>query len=150
MEGLRWILENGFTLLSAVGIVGSLLFTALTRRDETRTRRISNLIAITSNHRELWQWFSENPKLKRVLDPLADITKEPVALEEREFVNMVILHASSAHYAVRDKLVTSLEGLQKDLCQFFSLPIPKAVWEQSKALQNDDFLEFVEQCLNGK
>jgi hypothetical protein len=40
--------------------------------------------------------------------------------------------------------------LRRDVAQFFSLPIPRAVWEKTKVTQNDDFVAFVESCLNWK
>jgi hypothetical protein len=31
-----------------------------------------------------------------------------------------------------------------------SLPIPRAIWEKVKVVQNDDFVAFVESCRNWK
>jgi hypothetical protein len=39
----QWISENWFNLFSAVGIIGSLWFTAVSLRSDTKTRRIANL-----------------------------------------------------------------------------------------------------------
>lgn len=44
-------------------------------------------------------------------------------------------------------MFVKLEGMQKDIKAFFSLPIPKAVWEQVKPFQDEDFVEFVENSL---
>ncbi len=148
MEG--WILENWFTLLNAVGIVGGLFFTAFSLRSETKTRRVANLLTITANHREVWKEFAHNPQLKRVLDASANLLKHPVTPEEEVFVNLVLLHISSVYYAMKDELVVKLEGLRRDVSQFLSLPIPLTIWEKSKLVQNDDFVAFVESCLNWK
>ena len=43
-----WLAENSFNLLSAVGIIGGLCFTAHSLRSETKTRRIANLLALTA------------------------------------------------------------------------------------------------------
>ncbi len=146
MEGPRWIADNWVNLLNAVGIVGSLLFTAAALRSGAKTQRIANLLTITTNHREIWKHFSSRSVLARVLDPSADLTDKPVTADEAEFVNFVILHLSSAYYATKDGIVIKLEGLRRDVCSFFSLPIPHAVWEKSKIFQNDDFVAFVESC----
>jgi hypothetical protein len=61
-------------------------------------------------------------------------------------VNFVILHLSSVYYAMKDGIVIKLEGLRRDVCSFFALPLARKVWEKSKILQNDDFVEFVESC----
>lgn len=150
MGGLRWIIENGFTLLNAVGVVGGLLFTGISLHSETKTRRVANLLTLTQNHRALWSEYFRNPQLTRVLDATADRSKHPVNRDEEIFVNLVIQHLSSVFHALRDELVVKPEGLRRDVWWFFSLPIPRCVWEQAKVLQNDAFVAFVEQCRNWK
>ena len=150
MGGLRWIIENGFTLLNAVGVVGGLLFTGISLRSETKTRRVANLLTLTQNHRALWSEYFKNPQLARVLDATTDTAKQPVSRDEEIFVNLVIQHLSSVFHALRDELVVKPEGLRRDVWWFFSLPIPLVVWERAKVLQNDAFIAFVEQCRNWK
>lgn len=116
-------------------------------RSETKTRQIGNLLTITANHREIWKEFLKNPKLARVRDATADTTKQPVTDAERVFVSLVIHHINSVFYAMSDQLVVKYEGLHRDITQFFSLPIPKAVWEKTKQFQNDDFVKFIESVL---
>ena len=145
-----WLANNLFNLLSAAGIIGSLWFTAISLRSETKTRRIANLLTITANHREIWKVFLNDKGLARVRDAAADTTKQPVTDAERVFVTFVILHMSSVFHAMSDQLVVKVEGLRRDIAQFFSLPIPREVWEKIKVLQNDDFVAFVESCRNWK
>jgi hypothetical protein len=144
-----WIADNWFTILSASGIVGGLLFTAVSLRSETKTRRIGNLLTLTQNHREIWSELFERPHLARVLDAAADLSKHPVTLDERFYVNMLIQHLGSAFQAMRSGLTIKPEGLRRDIQWFFSLPIPRSIWEKIKSLQNDDFVDFVERCLTG-
>ena len=146
----EWLIANWFTLLSAVGVIGGLFFTAFSLRSETKTRRIGNLLAITANHRELWEECIRRPELGRVLDASPDLAKQPITRAEELFVTMVVLHISSVYHALNDELVVKLEGLRRDVAQFLSLPIPRTIWEKVKALQNDDFVSFVEACQNWK
>lgn len=150
MEIFHWIIGHGFDVLGALGIIGSLLFTAFSLRSETHTRRLANLLIITENHRELWSQVLERPQLSRVLKKSSDILSQPVTRAEQIFVLMVIQHVNTVHYALSDKLLINLEGVRRDVAWFFSLPIPRAVWEQTKAMQNDDFVAFVDDCLTGK
>jgi hypothetical protein len=143
----EWISQNWFDLFSSAGIIGGLIFTAHSLRSETKTRRVANLLAITANYREVWKEFSHSPELARVIEPSADMAKQPVTPAEEFFVNMVILHTSSVYEALKDELVTKQEGLRRDVGMFFSLPVPKAVWTKSKLLQNLDFAAFVESSL---
>jgi hypothetical protein len=146
----EWILQNWFNLFSAIGIITGLWFTAFSLRSETKTRRIANLLTITANHREIWKEFLNNPKLARVRDAAADTTKQPVTDAERVFVTLVILHINSVYYTMSDQLVVKYEGLRRDIAQFFSLPISKAVWEKIKVFQNDALVRFIEECRNRK
>jgi hypothetical protein len=118
--GIReWLANNLFNVLSAVGIIGGLCFTAKSLHSEAKTRRVANLLTITSNHREIWKEFLNNPKLVRVRDARANTTKQPVTDAERVFVTFVILHMSSVFYAMSDQLVIKVEGLRRDITQFF-------------------------------
>jgi len=146
----EWFSQNWFNLFSAVGIIAGLAFTAFSLRSEAKTRRVAHLLTITANHRELWKELLNNPKLARVLNASADLGKRPVTPSEEVFVNLVFLHTSSVYYAMKDELVVKLEGLRRDISQFLSLPIPKAIWDKAKMVQNDDFVAFVESCRNWK
>jgi hypothetical protein len=146
----RWLTENSFNLLSAIGIIGGLWFTAISFRTDAKMRRVANLISITGSHREIWRQFLNSPDMGRVFDSKADILKQPITQKEEVFVNMVIAHINTVFYAIRNDMLISNEGLRRDVSEFLSLPIPRSVWEKSKVVQNDDFAAFVESCRNWK
>ena len=143
----QWVTENWFNLFSSAGIIGGLWFTAVSLHSETKTRRIANLLTLTANYREVWKEFFRSPELARVIEPLADVEKQPVTPAEEFFVHMVISHTSSVYEALKDELLTKQEGLRRDVRSFFSLPVPKAVWTRTKLLQNQDFAAFIESSL---
>jgi len=143
----QWFTDNWFNLFSSLGIIGGLWFTAVSLHSETKTRRIANLLTVTANYREIWKEFFHSPALARVIDPLADVTNQPVTPAEELFVGLIISHINSVFYATNDKLVVKWEGLRRDVGLFFSLPIPNAVWTKSKLLQNQDFAAFIESSL---
>jgi len=145
-----WLADNSFNLLSAVGIIGGLWFTAIAFRSETKTRRVANLLSVTANHREIWKLYLNDKQLVRVLDPVADTRNQPITPAERLFVVMMILHINTVYSATQNELVVKLEGWRRDIADFLSLPIPRDVWEKIKASQNDDFAAFVEACRNWK
>jgi len=45
---------------------------------------------------------------------------------------------------MKAKMFVHLEGLPEDVKSFFSLPIPKAVWNAIKSSQDKDFVTFIE------
>jgi hypothetical protein len=143
----QWLTENWFNLFSSVGIIGGLWFTAVSLHSETKTRRVANLLTITANYREVWKEFFGTRELVRVIDPTANPAKKPVTLAEEFFVNMVISHTSSVYEALKDELLTKQDGLRRDVKSFFSLPVPKAIWNNTKLLQNLDFAAFIDSSL---
>ena len=143
----HWFVENWFNLFSTLGIVGGLVFTAISLHSETKTRRVANLLTITANYREAWQEYFHSPELARVLEPSVDVSTAPVTPAEELFVNMIISHTSSVYEALKDELLAKQEGLRRDVGFFFSLPIPNAVWSKTKLLQNQDFAAFIESSL---
>ena len=143
----QWLTENWFNLFSSVGIIGGLWFTAVSLHSETKTRRIANLLTVTSNYREIWKEFFHTPTLARVIDSKADVAKQPITPEEEFFVGLIISHINSVFYATNDALVVEWEGLRRDVGAFFLLPLPNAVWQRSKLLQNQDFAAFIESSL---
>lgn len=145
----EWLAQNWFNLFSAAGMAG-LVFAVTSLRAETKTRRLANLLTVTSNHREIWKEFLHNPKLERIRNASVDTTKRPITEVERVFVTSVILHIHSVYYAMNDQMIIKLDGLRQDVGEFISLPIPREVWEQIKIVQNDEFVAFVESCRNWK
>jgi len=150
MAFLPWVTENIQMIIADIGIVGGLLFNGFQMRSEAKTRRVANLLTATSNHREIWSALFSNPELARVLDANAPIHKKPVSDSEEVFVILVILHLASVFMAQKDHLIVKETGLRRDVWDFFSRPIPAAVWEKMKVLYNDDFVAYVESCRNWK
>jgi hypothetical protein len=144
MDFFHWAADSWFVLLQSGSIVAGLVFTAVALRDDTRARRVGNLIAITQHHREIWTHLYSRPNLSRVLDSNVDLEKNPVTDEEELFVNLLILHLNSSYQAMKYGNFIKPEGLHQDIRLFFSLPIPSAVWEATKIFQDKDFVEFVE------
>jgi hypothetical protein len=143
----QWLASNWFDFLSTVGIVGSLWIAIISLRSETKTRRITNLFTVTGNYFEIRKEFLRYPELARVTDPAANVIKQPVTLLEESFVNLVIIHTSSVFETLKDGLIIKQEGLRRDVKMFFSLPVPKAVWQRTKLLQNQDFAAFIDSSL---
>ena len=75
------------------------------------------------------------------------MVKKPVTPDEEFFVNLVISHTGSVYEALKDELLTKQEGLRRDVKSFFSLPVPKAVWLNTRLLQNQDFAAFIDSAL---
>lgn len=150
MQVSQWLAANWFDLLQTLGIVGGLLFTAYAIRKDEKGRKIGNLIAMNQQHHEIWRELYERPELARVLKKEADVNSAPITDAEKLFVNSLILQLSTVYRAMKEGMFVPLEGLKEDIKGFFSLPIPKNIWEENKPLQNKDFVKFVDTCLGGR
>lgn len=143
---LAWIVHYGVGLAQTYGPSAGLFMIGVALLLEARARRVGNLIQLTKEHRELWERMAVQPELARIIDPRADPSATPITTEEEMFVAFIILHLSSAYYAMRSGFFQKPHGLRKDIELFFSLPIPRAVWEKMKVLQDPPFVSFVERA----
>jgi hypothetical protein len=140
----NWIAQNWFAVVQTGAMTGGLLLAACALWLDARARRVSNLIRLTEQHRDLWERMFVQPELARILDPAANLAKSPVTAQEEQFVIFIILHLSNTYYATQAGFFQRPSGLGKDIEQFFSLPIPRTVWERVKDLQEQPFVTFVE------
>jgi hypothetical protein len=144
---LNGSLTVGFLCSKASALSGSLLFTGLALRMDAKTRRVSTVLTITQDHRELWSNLYKRPALSRVLDPNVDLARRPVTHEEEMFILLLVVHLHTSLEVLKPGMRDEPdEGLRKDILWFFSLPIPNAVWEQAKVRQDASFVRFVESC----
>lgn len=156
MEFLGWVSDNWFNILTILFGSGvwfaalSIYKDAKIRKEEVKAQKVANLLSITASHREVWGIFLDRKELERVRDTAVNPLQEPITHAERVFVNLVIQHLNCVYYAKNDQLVVEHKGLRRDIAQFFSLPIPRAVWDKIKHFQNEDFATFVDSCLMGK
>jgi hypothetical protein len=147
MEVIHIATGHAFEIIGALAIIASLLFTALELRHVQKAQAVTNLLTITKHHREIWSLVFDRPSLSRVLDPMVSVKSSPVTNDEALFVTFLILHLKSSYKAAGEGLFVTPEALTEDIRWFFSLPIPEAVWTQSKISQDDDFVSFVETAL---
>lgn len=147
---LAWASNHIFDLLSAGGLIASLGFTTASFREDTRSRRLSNLLRLTEQHRDIWDESQSNPKLARIRDPLADLYTKPVTPEETQFVMLLMFHLHCWYRAIEDGEVNVLEGLEMDIQNFFSRPVSRHVWDERKGFFDNNFRKFVDDILSAK
>jgi hypothetical protein len=143
-----WANDNWFLLLQSVGIIGGLVFTAESIRQGTKARRISDMLALTEQHRVLWQEVHERPELCRIPKAEVDLVANPITNLEDEFLNLAIVHFNTGWLLTREGALLTSEALARDVRSFFSLPIPRDVWERTKSNRDPEFVRFVESCLH--
>jgi hypothetical protein len=73
-----------------------------------------------------------------------DLDELPVTTREWVFVKMLILHLDNVRRAMNVGMFVKLQGLQKDIQEFFALPIPKAVWKRLRPFQEEGLVALIE------
>ena len=145
-----WIEENWFDFLQSGGIVAGLFFTGFAALQGNRSRNIETLLSITESHRTLWLQIFSDPHLLRILKPKAALKSKPVTAEERIFVNLIILHLTGVLAAMRAGVMEKPAGLDADLAEFFSLPIPAEVWKATLHYRDAATRKYVEDITRKK
>jgi hypothetical protein len=143
----KFLFANWFEILSAIGITGGLIFNGLAQRSDDKSRRVSNLIAITSNHREIWKEYSRRSDLARVTQAQVDLESAPVTPPEAEFINWLVQQANTVFVARKEKQLPEMEGVERDISIFFRLPLAQAVWSERRQFHNRDFVKFMTDCI---
>lgn len=142
-----WANTNWFNLVQTLGIVGGLWMTATAAHRDAKSREVQNLLALNDQHRELWAGVFENPALSRVFQANANARENPATVAEREFLNLVLVHYQTGWTVAKAGALITLAEIEADIREFFSLPLPRVVWENTKNLRNREFVRFVDRAL---
>ena len=147
MEVTRWLVHHSESLLESIGIIGGLIFTGVGLHRDSKARRIGNLIGLTQQQRDIWNRAMEEPELIRVQAAERDVVKEPPTTREKLFVRSLVIYLATVHRAVRLDELLRPHGMERDIRDFFSSPLPRVVWNDLRPYQDPDFVKFVEEQL---
>jgi hypothetical protein len=142
-----WLQDNWPNAIAAAGIIGGLLFTSASFRADAKNRLIKNLLALDERHRALWSEVKQRPELKRILSKNVDLLASPLTAEEDVSMWQIIQQFETGWRVEKILKRGELNLLARDVAEFFSLPIPRAVWERDKRCRSPRFVRFVEQAL---
>jgi hypothetical protein len=149
METLPAFFGILFGLIGAISGLGGLLFTLFTIREDAKARKIGNIISLTQQHREIWKEVYSRPELARIItERAADLNKEPISPLEEFTVKFLILHLATVYAAEQEGMSVTIEGMEKDIREFFAFSIPNAVWNRVKKFQNSGLVSFIEDTMN--
>jgi hypothetical protein len=144
-----WTRIDWVGLLQDTGIIASLLFAGLNFRADSRDRKIQNMLALTSAHRDIWSALYAHPNFGKIFRDEATGRTPLFASDSELFIHFLILHLGASYRAHKLGMYFEEDGLRHDIREFFSLPATKAVWQKSRVYQDRDFVKFVESTLTG-
>lgn len=142
--GVGWI-----SWIQSGGVIASLIFAGLAMLMNIRTQRLTNLLKLTSAHREIWSTLLHRSEVRRVLCEKPDLGDLPITEDERLFVTFIILHINVCVKFSNSRMVTSIEQMRLDIGELFSLPIPNQIWNSIRRYQDRDVVSFIDECISG-
>jgi len=142
-----WVKSNWFSITQTIGIVGGLFFTGMSCRQVAKAQEAQNLQAFAERHRSLWTEAHQRPELSRIFSYEADLLAAPVSIIEEEFLNVIFVHFEMGWRQAKSADQDALKPLASDVRDFFSRPLPSAVWEKTKEDRNSKFVRFVKKAL---
>src|SRR5271169_3903503 len=131
-----WIHDNWVSFVQSAGIVGGLCFNAISIRQATQARKVSDLLTLNEQHQNHWQEMYANPNLSRVLAKEVDFIEKPLTLAEERYLNESIVRFTTGWQVARSGALFTVNDMRLDAGTFFQLPLPKKVWEESKKSRN--------------
>jgi hypothetical protein len=142
-----WVDGSWFNVIQTAGIIGSLWLAMAAANRDAKAKEIENLLSLSEHHRELWKEIPQRKDLARIFQTDADVLLTPPTVAETEFLNLVFVHFQTGWRIAKAGGITTLKEMQADIRDFFSLPLPRAVWEKTKNCRNWQFVRFVKQAL---
>lgn len=143
-SSIQFLSTHWFEAVQTLGILATLACTVVVVRSDQKSRRVQTLLQITQSHREIWEKLLDNPELFRVTQREVDLAAKPITNQERLVVTLLVLHINSAYEATKNKTIARIEGMSRDIASLFSLPIPRAVWNDLRHFQNSKFTVYIE------
>jgi hypothetical protein len=77
-----------------------------------------------------------------------DFLASPITGAETAFLRLVFVHFYTGWLLAKRGALVSLTALAADVKSFFTLPLPRAVWKESREGRDDAFVKFVESSVN--
>ncbi len=145
---LAWLDQNWFNFVQTLGIVATGLLATLTLRRETRARRLGDYLTVVNQHRELWNDAHRRPELARIFQTEVDLVAAPLSVAEEEYLNLVIDHFHTGWLLANGGVVLKTKVLAADARAFFSLPLPRRVWDGTRAQRDPAFVRFIERAVS--
>ena len=123
------------------------MMTAAAAHREAKAREIENILTLSDHHRNLWSEIAEKPELQRIFQTNVDVLKKPATVIEEVFLNEAAAHFLTGWRISKAGGITTLKELAIDAKWFFSLPLPRAIWEKTKKNRNRRFVTFIDKSL---
>lgn len=144
---ISWFQANWATFIGTIGAIIGACFTVAAFRQTAEKADRDEYAHLADQHQVLWKEAREREDLVRICQPQADLEAKPLTIVERLFLNEVFVYFETGWNLARRNTILEMETYTTDVQNFFSLPLPRAAWEQSEGGRNKKFVRFVEKAL---
>jgi hypothetical protein len=135
------VLTSGGLLVAGLG----LFLNAYATMRTMSSRKLLNYQELIKSHRDLWKLTLDSPKTyERLFQSNPDLEKEPISDAERRFVNLLLLHMTTAFAFSKRNDIVRIEQFRDDVDDVLAFPIPRLLWLQTRHYFNRDFVKFVD------
>lgn len=145
-----WFHENWLNLAQTVSLLGGGLLAVAVFLRESRGRKLGHFLTLAQQHRDLWNEAHRRPELARIFQREADLVAYPITVVEEEFLNLVIVHFQTGWLFTHDSAFLNKKNMAADAHEFFSLPLPRAVWNSTRSARDPKFVRFMEKAFTSE
>ncbi len=146
-EIMRHVHDALMDWLEPAGIIAGLVFSGLAFRNEARGRQIENRIKLVEGYREIWSLVMHDPSLERIRSRDVDLLTAPISPAEDRLVRFIFQNLMLAFEARAVGQLGDIGVFERDVAEFVTRPIPRAVWQEIARFQPDGFRRFVDRLI---
>lgn len=147
---ISFLHENWLNLAQTISLLGGGLLAVAVFLRESRGRKLGHFLTLAQHHRELWSEAHRRPELSRIFRSEVDLIADPITVVEEEFLYLVIVHFQTGWLLANDSAFLDKRNMATDAHGFFSLPLPRAVWNSTRAARDPKFVRFMEKAFASK
>lgn len=145
--------ENWIEVGSAVAGLITILLGILTYqsgKEKAKQERAKFNFSVDKSYDRIWSKYEENPKLSRITADSVDLKKQPVTLSEERFVLAMLTHITSTMKAIELGTYAEPEGMELDIVDFFTKPVPRAIAKKTLKFQSKEVQRLLNKAILGK
>lgn len=142
---INYIINNAGNIIQSLGVILTLLFTAVQIRTANKINKFNTVMAIAQAHKELWSKTLDNTDLARfnLPDDKIDITSTPVNEAEEMFAILIISHMNMVYHANRMGIFPLSDAQTSGMVELINSPIVKKVWTDIIPYQEIGYVKFM-------
>jgi len=137
-----------YSFLQTVGIIAAFILSLVAFFKSGKGVKINASQQIAQYHRELWLEYCRNEKLSRIFKKQTGVFELIVVTEqEKQFTNLVFIHMGESFSATKKRFTYKIDGLDDDIADFLSYPIPQKVWQEYSPYYDKSFVKYVNKII---